>query len=67
MITIEAEPGAVPIDPDRTAVVIIDMQRDFLEPGGFGDSLGNDIGQLARAVAPCKALLAGARAGTACW
>ena len=51
----------MPIDPDRTAVVIIDMQRDFLEPGGFGDSLGNDIGQLARAVAPCKALLAGAR------
>jgi biuret amidohydrolase len=61
MITIEADPGPVPIDPDRTAVLIIDMQRDFLEPGGFGDSLGNDIGQLARAVGPCKALLAGAR------
>jgi biuret amidohydrolase len=61
MITIEADPGPVPIDPERTAVVIIDMQRDFLEPGGFGDSLGNDIGQLARAVGPCKALLAAAR------
>jgi biuret amidohydrolase len=61
MIAIDADPAPVQIDPDRIAVVIIDMQRDFLEPGGFGDSLGNDIGQLARAVAPCKALLAGAR------
>jgi len=61
MITIEAEPAAVPVDLDRTAVVIIDMQRDFLEPGGFGHTLGNDIGQLARTIAPCKALLDGAR------
>ena len=42
-ITIEAEPGAVAIDPSRTALVIIDMQRDFLEPGGFGEMLGNDV------------------------
>ena len=61
MITVEADPAPVQIDPDHSAVVIIDMQRDFLEPGGFGDSLGNDIGQLARAVAPCKALLTAAR------
>jgi nicotinamidase-related amidase len=61
MIAIEAEPAPEQIDPDHTAVVIIDMQRDFLEPGGFGDSLGNDISLLARAVLPCKALLAGAR------
>jgi biuret amidohydrolase len=62
MVTIEADPAAVPIDLDRTAIVMIDMQRDFLEPGGFGDSLGNDIGQLARVVPPCQALLRGARA-----
>jgi biuret amidohydrolase len=61
MITVEAEPGPVPIDPDRTALIIIDMQRDFLEPGGFGASLGNDLGQLTRCIAPCKSLLAGAR------
>jgi biuret amidohydrolase len=61
MITVEAEPGPVPIDPDRTALIIIDMQRDFLEPGGFGASLGNDLAQLTRCIAPCKALLAGAR------
>ena len=46
MITIEAEPAPVQIDPDRTAVVIIDMQRDFLEPGSFGDSLGNKSASL---------------------
>jgi nicotinamidase-related amidase len=58
---IEAEPHAVSIDLDRTAVVIIDMQRDFLEPGGFGEALGNDVTQLARAIEPCRALLAAAR------
>lgn len=61
MVTIQADPAPVPIDLDRTAIVMIDMQRDFLEPGGFGDSLGNDIAQLARVVAPCQALLEGAR------
>jgi biuret amidohydrolase len=61
MVTIEAEPAALPVDLDRTAVVFIDMQRDFLEPGGFGDSLGNDIAQLARTIAPCGALLRRAR------
>ncbi len=62
MVTLEADPSPIPIDLDRTALVMIDMQRDFLESGGFGDSLGNDIGQLARVVAPCRALLDGARA-----
>jgi biuret amidohydrolase len=61
MVTIEAEPAALPVDLDRTAVVFIDMQRDFLEPGGFGDSLGNDVAQLARTIAPCGALLRRAR------
>jgi biuret amidohydrolase len=58
---IDAEPEAIEIDPARTAVVIIDMQRDFLEPGGFGETLGNDVSLLSSAVAPCKALLKGAR------
>jgi biuret amidohydrolase len=58
---IEAEPGPITIDPARTAVIIIDMQRDFLEPGGFGETLGNDISLLKAAIEPCQALLAGAR------
>jgi nicotinamidase-related amidase len=58
---IEAEPEALTIDLDRTAVLMIDMQRDFLEPGGFGETLGNDVSLLARAIDPCVALLEGAR------
>jgi nicotinamidase-related amidase len=42
--------------------VIIDMQRDFLEPGGFGESLGNDVSLLRRTIAPTRRLLDAARA-----
>jgi nicotinamidase-related amidase len=59
---IEAEPEPIAVDLARTALVIIDMQRDFLLPGGFGETLGNDVSLLNAAVAPCKALLEGARA-----
>jgi nicotinamidase-related amidase len=61
-VTIEAEPSALSIDLDRTALVIIDMQRDFLEPGGFGAALGNDVTRLRSAIAPCGAVLDTARA-----
>jgi nicotinamidase-related amidase len=60
-VNIEAEPGAIAIDPTRTAIVMIDMQRDFLEPGGFGETLGNDVSLLTKAIAPAKALLNAAR------
>ena len=56
-----AAPSSIEIDWTRAALVIIDMQRDFLEPGGFGETLGNDVSQLARAVAPCAAVLRTAR------
>ena len=62
MLTIAADPGPIDFDPARTALVIIDMQRDFLEPGGFGETLGNDVSLLGAAIGPCKAVLAAARA-----
>jgi biuret amidohydrolase len=61
LATIDAQPEPITIDPQRTAVVIIDMQRDFLEPGGFGETLGNDVSRLQAAVEPCRRLLGGAR------
>src|SRR2546430_13693715 len=59
--TIAAEPEPIDLDWTTTALVIIDMQRDFMEPGGFGETLGNDVSQLARAVQPIAAVLAAAR------
>ena len=46
MTTIAATPFAYHFEPKHTALVIIDMQRDFVEPGGFGASLGNDVTRL---------------------
>ncbi|HTQ03192.1 MAG TPA: isochorismatase family cysteine hydrolase [Polyangiaceae bacterium] len=59
---IDAEPEAFPVNWDRAALVIIDMQRDFLEPGGFGETLGNDVSLLQKTVKPIKSLLDRARA-----
>jgi len=59
--SIDAEPDTIQIDPAQTALILIDMQRDFLQPGGFGESLGNDISLLTAAVAPCRVLLDAAR------
>ena len=59
--TVVAEPGPIDLDWSKTALVIIDMQRDFMEPGGFGETLGNDVSQLARAVQPIASVLAAAR------
>jgi len=60
-VRLEAEPSPLTVDLDSTAFVIIDMQRDFLEPGGFGEALGNDVTRLQAAVPPCRAVLGEAR------
>jgi biuret amidohydrolase len=60
-VFVDAEPEPLSIDPERTAIVMIDMQRDFLEPGGFGETLGNNVSLLNAAVGPCRALLETAR------
>ena len=62
MTRIDATPFPFMLAPDRTALVIIDMQRDFVEPGGFGASLGNDVSLLQPAIAPIARLLAAWRA-----
>jgi biuret amidohydrolase len=54
-LTVAARPYPYTFDPSATALIVIDMQRDFLEPGGFGESLGNDVGELRRTIEPTRA------------
>ncbi|MBV9749077.1 MAG: cysteine hydrolase [Acetobacteraceae bacterium] len=58
----QAQPYEFGLIPARCALVIIDMQRDFLESGGFGEILGNDVSRLRRAIEPNRRLLAAWRA-----
>jgi nicotinamidase-related amidase len=60
-LTVNANPYDFDFDPESTALIIIDMQRDFLEPGGFGAMLGNDVSQLRTAIEPIQKVLAAMR------
>jgi nicotinamidase-related amidase len=60
-IDLDAKPFTYVLDPSAAALVVIDMQRDFLEPGGFGASLGNDVSQLRSTIAPIQAVLGASR------
>ena len=61
-VAVPAQPNDFNFDLAHCALLIIDMQRDFIEPGGFGASLGNDVSQLQAIVPTCAAVLAAWRA-----
>ena len=52
MPVVNAEPYRFEFNPKTTALLMIDFQRDFVDPGGFGEALGNDVSLLRRAVPP---------------
>ena len=58
LIAVDAKPYPFMLRRRAAALLIIDMQRDFLEPGGFGEMLGNDVSQLRRTIEPNRRLLA---------
>lgn len=61
MADIKALPFPFPLDRNAVALIVIDMQRDFTEPGGFGESLGNDVSLVAGIVPDVKRLIEGFR------
>ena len=67
MHAVDARPYTFELDAQKAALLIIDMQRDFLEPGGFGAALGNDVAIVRKAIEPTTRVLAAARAARACW
>jgi nicotinamidase-related amidase len=62
MAEIAARPYTFSFEPASTALLVIDMQRDFIERGGFGEALGNDVSRLAAIVPTVRDLLGWARA-----
>jgi nicotinamidase-related amidase len=60
--TMQADPFPFEFDPATTALVLIDFQRDFVEPNGFGEALGNDVSKVRGAIEPAKRVLEAARA-----
>ncbi|CDX62936.1 cysteine hydrolase [Mesorhizobium plurifarium] len=64
MAEIAAQPFAFAFKPETTALIVIDMQRDFAEPGGFGASLGNDVSRVTAIVPTVKRLIEGFRAAS---
>ena len=62
MIVADAAPFAYRFEPASTALIVIDMQRDFVEPGGFGETLGNNVALLAAIVPTVRSLMDWCRA-----
>jgi nicotinamidase-related amidase len=62
LLTVPADPGPFQFAPEHTALLVVDMQRDFVEPGGFGETLGNDVSLLRTVIPPLRQVLAASRA-----
>ncbi|MEK9158142.1 MAG: isochorismatase family cysteine hydrolase [Patescibacteria group bacterium] len=60
-VLINAEPKPIEINTNETALLVIDMQNDFMCKGGYGEFLGNDPEVLQRAIVPAQTVLARAR------
>jgi hypothetical protein len=65
ILTVNATPEPIAIDPAKTAVIVVDMQNDFGSKGGMFDRAGIDISGIQRAVAPTAMVLAGCAVGAA--
>src|SRR5919202_1050484 len=61
-LTADADPTPFSFDPAHTALLVIDMQRDFVEPGGLGETLGNDVSRLPAVIPPLVRVLEATRA-----
>jgi nicotinamidase-related amidase len=61
-LKVDADPTSFLFEPTTTALLVIDMQRDFVEPGGFGETLGNDVSRLRGVIAPLQRTLGATRA-----
>lgn len=66
MPAVRAEPYDFVFQPEHVALLIIDMQRDFVDPGGFGEALGNDVSLLRKAVPPALQVLEAAQSQYSC-
>src|SRR5947207_7269014 len=60
-VTLDAKPEPIAIDPARAAVIVVDMENDFVSKGGMFDRAGADISGAQKAVAPTAKVLAAAR------
>src|SRR5438034_3718733 len=61
MVTLNAKPESIAINPARTAVIVVDMENDFVAKGGMFDRAGADISGAQKAIAPTAKVLAAAR------
>src|SRR5207248_10978005 len=61
MVSINAKPEPISIDPARSAVIVVDMENDFAAKGGMFDRAGVDISGAQKAIAPTAKVLAAAR------